>query len=902
MHPKLASTNWVYMRPKKDDFKATVPKLKDAIETDLGWVQSHTRLLQRATEWIQKERNRSYLLLGSDLEDGEGWMREATVKPGRDVTPLHAEYIGVSRKVAVQRQRNLMIGIAIALVISVFASFFAFQQRGVAIASQEEALKSQAIAVANEHARATQQAVAEDNQKIAEENAKIAKARRSASEAKIYQSKTGELNTSTLLAVDAYTQLPDLYDAEDILRQNLSLLAAPISQANTGAAISKIQVSPDRETFITSDDGGKACLWNGQDGAQIFCVQQEGSMYDAIFTSDGSYIATGSSAGLVVIWDAVTGEQKNTFQYNGIVWDLNAHPNGRWLGVGSSEGVSVINLEKGLQEYFYRMPSEVRNIDFDHSGKYMALGMANGDVSVWNIQDNRTIAGPHHTSEVLEVEFSPDGQWVVSSGADSAARALWLGSGNRQQYSITHGDWVEYASFSPDSSWYATASDDGFIRVIDTLSGQEKFRMAHDNFTRRVRVSPDGQWIASTSHDHTARIWDAFSGAQMIQISMGAVGTAIAFNADSTRLIVGDRDGNVTLWDISQLHARAGVVRFKEYLHEGHLSADGKWLIANTDDKNVWKIPVAKIGQADDGREKLLTVKALTYSLDVSPDSQWVAALEYNGDVAEYNRTILISMDGARKFILTHEGLPALYDAAFTPDSQRLITTDENGVTNIWNVQNGERLGSFTVDGIADQISVSPDGKYLALGMDEGNHTLIWDLTSLTQIKDLPQVGSIYATQFSPDGSLLATGSTESTVNVWSVNGGAFELSGDPIRTARGVYALAFSPDKQTLAIGDASGYVYLWNVTWRQEIARLKHINKVTALSFSLDGSQLAVSSLKNVSVWNTQNIPQFTRDQLAAAACARLTQNFGLEKWREFFFDEEYRLICPNLPEGSN
>ena len=27
MHPKLASTNWVYMRPQKDDFKATIPKL-----------------------------------------------------------------------------------------------------------------------------------------------------------------------------------------------------------------------------------------------------------------------------------------------------------------------------------------------------------------------------------------------------------------------------------------------------------------------------------------------------------------------------------------------------------------------------------------------------------------------------------------------------------------------------------------------------------------------------------------------------------------------------------------------------------------------------------------------------------------------------------------------------------
>ncbi|GAB4548362.1 MAG: hypothetical protein Fur002_25190 [Anaerolineales bacterium] len=902
MHQKLASTNWVYMRPKKDDFKATVPKLKEAIETDLGWVQSHTRLLQRATEWIQKERNGSYLLLGSDLEDGEHWMREATVKPGRDVTPLHAEYIGVSRKVAVQRQRNLMIGIAIALVISIFASFYAFQQRGVAIANQEKALSSQATAVANEHARATQQALAEESQKIAEMNANIAKARRSAAEAKIYQAKTGQLDSSTLLAVNAYNQLPDLRDAEDILRQNISLLALPVNKANVGAAVAKIQLSPDKMKFITSDDGGQSCVWNIEDGKQLLCVHQEGSIYDAIFSADGKYIVSGSSTGLVAVWDAVTGEQKKTFQYKGIIWDLNAHPNGLWVGVGSAEGVSIINVEKGTLDYFYNMPSPVRNIEFGAGGKYMALGMENGDVSIWNIQDNRTIAGPHHSAQVLEVEFSPDGQWVVSSGADSTARAIRLGFGSRQQYSITHGDWVEYASFSPDSSWFATASDDGFIRVIDTLTGQEKFRMAHDNFIRRVRVSPDGQWIVSASHDQTARVWDAFSGAQMIQIPIGGVVTAIAFNQDSTRLLAADRNGNVTVWDTSQLNARAAVVPFKDYLHEGQLTQDGKWLIANTDDKNVWKIPTAKMGQPDDGREILFSVKALSYSLDVSPDSKWVAALEYDGDIREYNREILMSVDGAKKFVLTHENFPALYDATFTSDSQRLITTDINGLTNLWDVQSGKLLGSLTAGGAANQIAVSPDGKYLAMGMDEGNHTLIFDLGSLTLVKDLPQLGSIYSVHFSPDGSLLATGSSEADVRLWSVNGGAFDLSGDSLPAARAVYAVQFDPSGKTLAIGDLSGYVYLWDVATRQEIARMKHVNKVTGLSYSADGEQLAVSSLKNVNIWNVNDIPQFRRDNLAAAACARLTENFSPSKWKLIFFDEEYRLICPNLPEGLN
>jgi len=210
MHPKLASTNWVYMRPKKDDFKATIPKLVEAIQTDLGWVQQHTRLLQRATEWMQKNQNNSYLLQGSDLEDGEQWMTQSTVDQGRNVAPVQAEYISTSRKVAIKRQRNLTIGVGAALILSIIMGFYAFRQSVEARKSQDKAEASQKIAESNEHARATQQALAEEQKGIAEQNAIIAEqnaqranAQRSAAEAKIYQGRASELFTSTLLALDA---------------------------------------------------------------------------------------------------------------------------------------------------------------------------------------------------------------------------------------------------------------------------------------------------------------------------------------------------------------------------------------------------------------------------------------------------------------------------------------------------------------------------------------------------------------------------------------------------------------------------------------------------------------------------------------------------------------------------
>src|SRR6266540_3336633 len=59
MHDKLASTNWVYLRDV-DNFDETIPKLIQSINTDLGWIRQHTRLLEQASDWEEKIRNSSF--------------------------------------------------------------------------------------------------------------------------------------------------------------------------------------------------------------------------------------------------------------------------------------------------------------------------------------------------------------------------------------------------------------------------------------------------------------------------------------------------------------------------------------------------------------------------------------------------------------------------------------------------------------------------------------------------------------------------------------------------------------------------------------------------------------------------------------------------------------------------
>ncbi|MFN3492313.1 MAG: TIR domain-containing protein, partial [Anaerolineales bacterium] len=260
VHPRLASANWVFMRPKKEKFNEVLPKLIDTILTDFGWVSQHTRLLERAAEWNAKNRNDSYLLQGSYLEEAEKWMTESTADDNRQVTPLQAEYIRVSRENATRRQKNFTrtIGLAMAATFILFIASLIQWQRSVESAklAQENAL----IAAANERIALEQQQLAEQTAQRALDTEYLANAQRSASQALDLSELPGELDTSTLLALESLSRFPSS-EAEDVLRNNLSKMPIPIAQLKHTGRIWNFTLSGDGQFFISSSADNTACVW-----------------------------------------------------------------------------------------------------------------------------------------------------------------------------------------------------------------------------------------------------------------------------------------------------------------------------------------------------------------------------------------------------------------------------------------------------------------------------------------------------------------------------------------------------------------------------------------------------------------------------------------------------------------
>lgn len=893
MHEKLASTNWVYMRPKKDDFKSTIPKLVDAIKTDLGWVQQHTRLLRRALEWDQKNRDNSYVLQGSELEEGEKWMTESTAHEGRNVVPLQAEYISTSRKVAVQRQRNLTIGIGVIMIISVILGFVALGQSRIAKQNALLAQNNALTAVANQNAASTQQALAEQNAESARKSENSAKAQKSAAMAAIYKDRPGELDASTLLAVESWLRDPSS-EAESLLRDNSTLLPTPKAQARQGGRIINIKPSKDGNFVVTSSEDGTACVWT-MTGEKKFCATHDGYVFNAFLTADSQKLITAGADGFVRFWDMTGDKPLREFNFGSAVRDMDINPAETLLAVGREDGkISVIDLKTMRTPYEFNFADgEINSVVFDPTGKWLGVANKNGQVRIWRAGAGFSLQGPKHKDEVYKIAFSSDGKWIISGGADSAARVAKAEAGG-QIRALEHGDWVEDLAFGPDPSWFVTASDDNIVRVWDTETGVEKVRMAQDSYILRVKVSPDGQWIVSTGYDKTARLWDSVSGALVREMYLDDYGWALAFSPDGNIVYTGDLQGNIIFWDISNAYARDGYLVAPEVVHKVKFSETEDWVLLNSDDKNLWKIKFSDLETIHNlsTAEKVASFPRITVQMKLSPDSNWAAASFYDAPPKE--RAVLYNIPSKTPYYLPHDG--DITGISFNKDSAVLATTNRDGqYVNLWDVKTGALIKQIKFNETPFTISFSPaQTDLLAIGFT--GKIVLWNTSTNSALQELKQVGGIRSITYSRDGRLLATSSSEGSIYIWDTS----DLSFTKYRFLQngGITSLDFTQDNAYLASASGTGIAYVWDLKTGEEIIRVHHNNPVEGVSFAPDNIHLVTVSRKIVQVWNLTRFTPLRRETLVETACSRLIRNFSASDWDFFFSGDEPRTLCPSLP----
>jgi hypothetical protein len=128
-----------------DNFDAKVAALITVLDTDLAWVQTHTRLLIRAREWEREAKDNSYVLRRKDLLEAEQWLARSAGKEPPPAT-LQSQYILASRQAATRTQQIVIAAVAFAALLATGLAIYAFIERGVAKADAVEAQRQKSVA------------------------------------------------------------------------------------------------------------------------------------------------------------------------------------------------------------------------------------------------------------------------------------------------------------------------------------------------------------------------------------------------------------------------------------------------------------------------------------------------------------------------------------------------------------------------------------------------------------------------------------------------------------------------------------------------------------------------------------------------------------------------------------
>lgn len=381
--------------------------------------------------------------------------------------------------------------------------------------------------------------------------------------------------------------------------------------------VRSVDFSPiNNEQLVSVSDDGTIRVWNLDTKEDTILHKTNCYVTRALYTIKGNEIVASYRDGTVRVWDV--GTRTESVQMQGIhksyVNALAVSPDGRSIAsAGSDMLVRLWDFNSNLRQSDYLAhDSKILHIATD--GKSLISVGDDCKVACWDLDKmgegpiwekttkdkkfQRAVINPQknrvalvgygsilirdmetgellkskneaHRGWVYAVDVSPDGEYLVSAGADRSI-CVWDWDLNEQKrYQKCHLGIITSVKYSHDGTQVVSSSGDKTIKVWnvsnDSISLVKELK-GHSDDVLYATFSKDDKSILSCSGDKTARIWTIETEQHVTFYGHGGFVNYALYGTDENEIVTVSSDKIIRIWDVKTqrellaLHGHKGCV------------------------------------------------------------------------------------------------------------------------------------------------------------------------------------------------------------------------------------------------------------------------------------------------------------------------------------------------------
>jgi WD40 repeat protein/serine/threonine protein kinase len=502
-----------------------------------------------------------------------------------------------------------------------------------------------------------------------------------------------------------------------------------------------------------------ARLWSAATGKLVRELKGHAApVFAAVFSPDGTRIATGGADRVVRVWNAAsTNDPLVLTGHDADIRALAFSPDGRALAVATAGRLARLwdTASGKLLAQFAGHEDGLTCCAFSPDGARVLTGSQDHTARLWRAHG--LVPAVNVPADPLDIEISPDGKLAFVPHAGATTVALCTLPDGKAIASLQLDQPPVMAKFSPDGSLLCTVSTTGVVRLWSASHGRPQLTLplAAEGANHAVFSRDSKELLVLASKGATR--WDVKSRALLCRFGLKPNRT---FGPDGRSLVTwSDSDNSeMELWDtrggklISRLREAGDGVN-------AVYSPDGTRIVAwpsLAKSAGLWDaLSGARVGTLDGHTERL-------HRVIFTPDSKWIATASRDGTARVWD-----AATGKLRICLAGDDGELLF-AAPGPDGRRLVTQAEEKIARLWDVESGRCLAVLR-RGKPPFMNVHFGGKYLLLGLAGNQELTLWDAELGLQLGVLEERRGFSGSALTPDGRWIIT-AADGRARIWPAN------------------------------------------------------------------------------------------------------------------------------------